>query len=501
MRAYVITLDPAGERYARTAAALTKGGVAHAAHPGVNGRDVAASARRGLTPSIYGCYKSHASLWERCVQLDEPILVLEDDAAIAGGGGEDVAAAIQSVERATADYGCVFLGCTGSGGALDALYKLACSAPPPRTVELRDPAAGGGAAHRARVGGGQMGTFAYILRPRGAAALIAGIGTTPTGHVDKEMWCFLAPRGPGEAACTLVNPIFTASANVAGSTQSFSGAASVLASVGGGVADRIMVADGVSLAYMANLPQCTLVASADRYACGTPLGMAALALAAAATVWAASVTPRLIARAAAAARAEPGAAAAAAVGGGLAMQAAYYAYRDTFPERGDNEIVDAAHDAEWLPVLPYWIHHATCIGGIAAVAGMWARASGDARAGPLAVRVVTRLGLFFAVRAVMLSATSLPPLPGAAARPRRAPGALAKMATLGGERDHVPSGHSGVVFVPLVSAMLEAPGLIPESVAAVMVAVQLLVPAMARAHYSVDSFVSLAVAVALVRFP
>ena len=33
-----------------------------------------------LTLSQLGCYASHYSMWEKCVELDYPIIVLEDDA-------------------------------------------------------------------------------------------------------------------------------------------------------------------------------------------------------------------------------------------------------------------------------------------------------------------------------------------------------------------------------------------------------------------------------------
>ena len=34
------------------------------------------------SPGEIGCFASHRSLWQKCVQLNQPILILEDDAAI-----------------------------------------------------------------------------------------------------------------------------------------------------------------------------------------------------------------------------------------------------------------------------------------------------------------------------------------------------------------------------------------------------------------------------------
>lgn len=42
--------------------------------------------RRGpgssLSPAALGCYASHYLLWQRCVQLDQPVIVLEDDTVL-----------------------------------------------------------------------------------------------------------------------------------------------------------------------------------------------------------------------------------------------------------------------------------------------------------------------------------------------------------------------------------------------------------------------------------
>ena len=35
-----------------------------------------------LSPGQLGCYASHYLLWEKCVDLDEPVIVIEDDALL-----------------------------------------------------------------------------------------------------------------------------------------------------------------------------------------------------------------------------------------------------------------------------------------------------------------------------------------------------------------------------------------------------------------------------------
>jgi hypothetical protein len=38
----------------------------------------------GNLPGAQGCFLSHYKLWQRCVELDQPIIVLEDDAEVLG---------------------------------------------------------------------------------------------------------------------------------------------------------------------------------------------------------------------------------------------------------------------------------------------------------------------------------------------------------------------------------------------------------------------------------
>jgi GR25 family glycosyltransferase involved in LPS biosynthesis len=38
-----------------------------------------------LSPGVMGCFYSHYSLWERCLELDEPIMIFEDDVKVYRG--------------------------------------------------------------------------------------------------------------------------------------------------------------------------------------------------------------------------------------------------------------------------------------------------------------------------------------------------------------------------------------------------------------------------------
>jgi len=52
-----------------------------------------------------GCYASHLALWKKCVELNEPILIMEDDFCIE----ENFLAAIREVEKLISNYGFIRL--------------------------------------------------------------------------------------------------------------------------------------------------------------------------------------------------------------------------------------------------------------------------------------------------------------------------------------------------------------------------------------------------------
>lgn len=61
-------------------------------------------------PGEIGCYASHKSLWERCVEFDEPIVVLEDDFLLA----DDFATAMRDVDSLIDAFGFIRLQSCGS---------------------------------------------------------------------------------------------------------------------------------------------------------------------------------------------------------------------------------------------------------------------------------------------------------------------------------------------------------------------------------------------------
>ncbi|WP_052737496.1 glycosyltransferase family 25 protein [Grimontia sp. AD028] len=58
-----------------------------------------------LTPGEKGCFTSHYLLWQKCVELNEPIVVLEDDIGVLDNFKEDVKKVINIVDK----YGLVRL--------------------------------------------------------------------------------------------------------------------------------------------------------------------------------------------------------------------------------------------------------------------------------------------------------------------------------------------------------------------------------------------------------
>ena len=53
-----------------------------------------------------GCFLSHYLLWKKCIDLNEPILILEDDAIITDEFD------IEKIEKLTDEYNFIYLGWT-----------------------------------------------------------------------------------------------------------------------------------------------------------------------------------------------------------------------------------------------------------------------------------------------------------------------------------------------------------------------------------------------------
>jgi glycosyl transferase family 25 len=96
MQIFVITLSDAVARQQHADGQLRAAGLAFNFFPAVSGveamrspeyrvneRDFLLATGRRVTPGEVGCFASHKLLWKLCVQLDQPILVMEDDFQLA----------------------------------------------------------------------------------------------------------------------------------------------------------------------------------------------------------------------------------------------------------------------------------------------------------------------------------------------------------------------------------------------------------------------------------
>ena len=113
----------------------------------------------GDLPGAQGCFLSHYMLWQRCVELDQPIIVLEDDAVILGPMPEII-----------------------TDKDLIKLHN-------PRHMHQ----------HK-KLGAWAPGAFAYWLTPEGAKKLIDFSKNDGPGHADKLIgsnilnWDYLNPH-------------------------------------------------------------------------------------------------------------------------------------------------------------------------------------------------------------------------------------------------------------------------------------------------------------------
>jgi glycosyl transferase family 25 len=124
--------------------------------------------RRPLTPGEVGCFASHYSLWRKCVDGDEPMIVMEDDVEVAPRLSE----AARQLLPDLAQVGYVRL------AGLRAQAFRAISRELPVGWKL------------VRFLAGPMGTQCYALFPRGAARFLAGAHkwTLPVDNYMDGFW-------------------------------------------------------------------------------------------------------------------------------------------------------------------------------------------------------------------------------------------------------------------------------------------------------------------------
>jgi glycosyl transferase, family 25 len=90
MNILVINLPNATERLEFQRTQMTRVGLEFERVEAVRGQDIddnyyhrmAATGPRLMTRNEVGCFLSHLRCWEKCVELDEPVLILEDDAVL-----------------------------------------------------------------------------------------------------------------------------------------------------------------------------------------------------------------------------------------------------------------------------------------------------------------------------------------------------------------------------------------------------------------------------------
>lgn len=113
MKLYVISLPGAAERRERAATQLADAGLQFEFFDGMRGEQAMAQDRfercdddewllntgRMVTPAEIGCFASHRSMWQKCVELDEPIMIMEDDFKLLPGFAGAVAQVAEIIER------------------------------------------------------------------------------------------------------------------------------------------------------------------------------------------------------------------------------------------------------------------------------------------------------------------------------------------------------------------------------------------------------------------
>ena len=103
-----------------------------------------------LSWSTIACFASHFRLWEKCVELNKPIFIMEDDAI----PSPDFIQALKTAKENINRFECIRLYAT-RGGTLRTIKKLS----PPFTIQYSRK--------------GTLGAVAYMVSPEGAKKLIS----------------------------------------------------------------------------------------------------------------------------------------------------------------------------------------------------------------------------------------------------------------------------------------------------------------------------------------
>jgi glycosyl transferase family 25 len=159
IRIYVVSLERSADRRANMRVQLGALGLDYEFFPAVDGmagehlrfanysdKFCLKAWRRPLTPGEVGCFASHYSLWQRCVERDEPMIVMEDDVEVSPCLTEAM-----QLMPSLAGVGYVRL----AGVRTRRFRSIPRDLPPPWKL--------------VRFLTGPMGTQCYVLFPRGAA--------------------------------------------------------------------------------------------------------------------------------------------------------------------------------------------------------------------------------------------------------------------------------------------------------------------------------------------
>lgn len=113
MKTFIINIPSAVERRQKLEVALGEHGVDFEFFPAVTPADRPErffsgsgsiicrleTGRQTMQPNEIACYASHVCLWKKCIELDEPIIVLEDDVQPSATFARDIAAIDSVIEK------------------------------------------------------------------------------------------------------------------------------------------------------------------------------------------------------------------------------------------------------------------------------------------------------------------------------------------------------------------------------------------------------------------
>ena len=119
MKLYVISLPDAEERRKRATIQLADAGIPFEFFDAMRGEQAIAERHfercddvdwllntgREVTPAEIGCFASHRSMWQMCVELGEPIMIMEDDFQLLPGFAD----AVNKVARNVDEFGFIRL--------------------------------------------------------------------------------------------------------------------------------------------------------------------------------------------------------------------------------------------------------------------------------------------------------------------------------------------------------------------------------------------------------